>query len=131
MYFATRNTEGKGATMRRLVLGLATCSLAVAATASEPWPIRAVQLDLGRQMETVDYISCVGRSGRLVPVAVRAASGHVRDATNILTDDHYPAAFGHPDRTGTTFAKDGRPKFVGTLEVCLGASPGGRPGPAK
>lgn len=74
----------------------------------------------------VDYVSCVGRAGRLVPVAVRAASGHVRDATNILADNHYPAVFGHPDRTSTTFAKDGRPRFVGTLEVRLGVSPEGR-----
>ena len=54
--FTTQNIDMKGATMRRLALALAACALAVGANASQPWPIRAVQLDLGRQMETVEFL---------------------------------------------------------------------------
>ena len=71
----------------------------------------------------VNYIACVHRDVRLVPVKVLAASGYLKDAGNILVGNWYPAVFGHPDRYHSAFHPEGPRKFVGTLDVALGPSP--------
>ena len=74
----------------------------------------------------LNYIACVNRRERLVPVKVLSASGFLKDAENVLVDNWYPAVFGHPDRYHNAFHPEGPKKFVGTLEIALGPSVGGR-----
>lgn len=83
-----------------------------------PSALRIVS-ESGLGIAGVNFVACVNRSQRLVPEAVTAASGHVKDTANILTDNHYPVVFGFPDRYHNAFHSDGPQKFVGTLEISL------------
>ena len=67
----------------------------------------------------VNYIACVSCAGRLVPSSVVSSSGYVKDVENILVDNWYPVVFGHPDRFHNAFHREGKRRFVGTLDVSL------------
>jgi len=75
--------------MKKQLLGLLACALAVVANAAEPWKIRAVQLDLGRQMETVEFLKDYAEkiSGAGMNTLVLYLEGRVKTPSAPFLDD--------------------------------------------